>query len=203
MTSPLSGQIRGTSGPVGPFPAPHAQSMLERRGFDGMAPTKRSREKGNRMRTTYRVLAYLIAFEVVVQATMIAWAIFGFGQWIDDGNTFNKSVLECEDCGWNFTEERGFMIHGINGFMIVPLLSLVLLIISFFAKVPGGVKWAAILFALVIVQSQILPGLGRDYPIFGALHGLNALALFGVAVMAGKRVTSATTKAEEPVATSV
>ena len=152
------------------------------------------------MKATYRILAYLIAVEVVVQATMIAWALFGFSKWIDDGNTFNKSVLECEDCGWNFAAERGFMIHGLNGALVIPALSLVLLIVAFFAKVPGGVKYAAVLFALVIVQSQILPQLGHDYPIFGALHGLNALLVLGLAVETGRRVGRASARAEEPVA---
>lgn len=55
------------------------------------------------MTKTYRILALLIALEVVVQATAIAWAFFGFGKWIEAGNTFNKTVLECRDCGWNFT----------------------------------------------------------------------------------------------------
>ncbi len=36
------------------------------------------------------------------------------------------------------------MLHGMIGMMLIPLLALVLLIISFFAKIPGGVKWAAI-----------------------------------------------------------
>ncbi len=46
-------------------------------------------------------------------------AFFGLGKWIADGNTFNKTMLECSDCPWNFTEERGFMIHGLNGFLII------------------------------------------------------------------------------------
>ena len=37
------------------------------------------------------------------------------------------------------------MIHGINGEMLIPLVALILLIISFFAKVPEGPKWAAML----------------------------------------------------------
>jgi hypothetical protein len=150
------------------------------------------------MKRTYQVLAFLIAFEVVVQASAIAWAFFGFGNWIDDGNVFNKEVLDCEDCGWNFTAERGFMIHGLNGFMIIPLISLIFLIVSFFAKVPGGVKWAFAVFVIVIIQSQLLPGLARDVSsAFGALHGLNAMVLFAVAVMAGKRVNTATVATPE------
>ncbi|RJS47061.1 hypothetical protein [Nocardioides cavernaquae] len=150
------------------------------------------------MRKAYQVLAFLIALEVVVQATAIAWGFFGFGVWIDEGNTFSKAQLDCRDCPWNFTAERGFMIHGINGFMIVPLLSLIFLIVSFFAKVPRGVWWAFAVFVLVMLQSQVLPGLARDVdPAFGALHGLNALVLFAAAVMAGKRVRSATTEQQD------
>ena len=152
---------------------------------------------GARMKKAYMVFAFLIALEVMVQASMIAWAIFGFGQWIDDGNVFNKEVLDCDDCGWNFAEERGFMVHGLNGAMIIPALSLILLILSFFAKVPGGIKWAAALFVLVLIQSQVLPFIDDKYSIAGLLHGVNALVIFGVAVMTGKRVKTATA-ANEP-----
>jgi len=74
--------------------------------------------------------------------------------------------------------------------------------VSFFAKVPGGVKWAGILFVLVIIQSQFLPGLSHEFGSgFGALHGLNALVIFAVAIMAGKRVKTATAaKSEVPAA---
>jgi hypothetical protein len=41
------------------------------------------------MRTTYRVLAYLVALEVAVQAAAIAFAVFGLGLWIEDGGTLD------------------------------------------------------------------------------------------------------------------
>jgi len=44
---------------------------------------------------------------------------------------------------------------------------------------------------LVIVQGQ-LGGLGHDFPWAGALHGLNALALFSVALYAGRRLRGTT-----------
>lgn len=144
------------------------------------------------MKSTYRVLAYLIALEVVVQASMIAWAMYGFSKWIDEGGVFNKAKLEGDS--WSFFEERGFMVHGINGSLLVPLLALILLIISFFAKVPGGVKYAAVLVVLIILQAFVLPELGHEMPFFGALHGMNALVILAVAVMAGKRVTAVTSE---------
>ena len=155
------------------------------------------------MKKAYMVFAFLIALEVLVQASMMAWAIFGFGQWIDDGNVFNKEVLDCDDCGWNFTEERGFMVHGLNGAMIIPALSLIFLILSFFAKVPGGVKWALALFVLVLVQSQVLPFIDDEYSIAGLVHGVNALVIFAVAVMAGKRVKTATAAPQTEVPAAV
>ena len=36
--------------------------------------------------------------------------------------------------------------------MIIPLIVILLLIVSFFAKVPGGVQFAAIIFGLVALQ---------------------------------------------------
>lgn len=153
------------------------------------------------MKKAYKILAFLIALEVMVQASAIAWGIFGFSDWIDAGNEFSKADLDCEDCGWNFTAERGFMVHGLNGAMIIPLISLIFLVVSFFAKVPGGVKWALALFVLVILQSQVLPVLSHEVGSgFGALHGLNALVIFATAIMAGKRVSTATDRTAEPVA---
>ena len=139
------------------------------------------------MRKTYRILALLIAVEVVVQATALAWAIFGMGVWIDEGNTVNKTMLECRDCPWNFTEERGFMIHGLNGALVIPVLALALLVVSFFVRDKTLLRWAGLVFFLVIVQSQVLPFVGHEYPVFGALHGLNALLLFAAALATWRR----------------
>lgn len=58
--------------------------------------------------------------------------------------------MESESAG--FTGVVGFMIHGLNGQFLVPLIALLLLLVSFFAKVPRGVLWAGLLFLLVIVQ---------------------------------------------------
>jgi hypothetical protein len=47
-----------------------------------------------------------------------------------------------------------------------------------------------IIFVLVVVQGQ-LGFLGHEIPAVGLLHGLNALALFGVALYAGRRMRNA------------
>jgi hypothetical protein len=139
----------------------------------------------------YRGLAYVIAAEVAIQAAAMVYAIAGLGIWVErDSGVLDKAAFESEET--LFPEIVGFMIHGINGMMVIPALALILLLVSFFAKIPGGVKWAGLVLLAVIVQVAL--GLfGHEAAIFGALHGLNALLLFGLAVMAGKRVSSVTT----------
>lgn len=153
------------------------------------------------MRKTYRFLAFAIAALVIVQAGAIAWAFFGVSNEIDQNAlVINKACLESEDgCGGGFTAEWGFAIHMFfNGLLLIPLTTLVLLIVSFFAKVPGGVKLAAVLVVLVLLQVIVLPMLSREVGSgFGALHGVNALVLMGLAIMAGQRA-SATTVTERP-----
>lgn len=141
------------------------------------------------MRSVYRWLAYLIAAEVAVQAAVMVYAVAGLGIWVDrDGGVLDKAAFESEER--IFPEIVGFMIHGINGMMVIPALALILLIISFFAKVPGGIKWAGLVLLAVVVQVSL--GLfGHEEAILGGLHGINALLLFSLAVMAGKRVSPA------------
>ena len=140
------------------------------------------------MRTAYKVLAYLVAAEVAVQAMVIVWTIAGLGKWVDSGGTFDKSIMESQ--GTPFPEAAGIIVHGINGLFVIPGLALLLLIVSFFTKVRGAIKWAVVVFLLVVVQGQ-LGELGHDLPLAGALHGLNALALFGVAIYTGRRLRAA------------
>ena len=145
------------------------------------------------MLKTYRNLAYTIAALVVVQAGALAWAFFGLNNWItNEGGVVNKQLLECDNCEMQFTAEWGFAIHMFfNGLLLIPLITLALLVVSFFARVSGGVQYAATLVALVALQVIVLPMLSREYGAgFGALHGVNALVLMGVAIMAGRRAST-------------
>jgi hypothetical protein len=144
------------------------------------------------MKGAYRVFGYLIAAEVVIQAAAIALAVFGLGKWIDDGGTLDKSVMEGNDS--SIDGVIGFAIHGINGTMIIPILGLLFLIISFFAKVPGGVKWAAITFGLIVLQ-VLLGMFAHAIYALGVLHGINAFAVMGVAAMAAGRARTVATAA--------
>ncbi|MFC4946135.1 DUF6220 domain-containing protein [Pseudonocardia sp. GCM10023141] len=147
------------------------------------------------MRTAYRVLAYLVAVEVVIQAAAIAYAFFGESKFISDGGVINKAVIESQSA--EFDGVLGFAVHGINGQLITPLIVVLLLVVSFFAKVRGGVRWAAVVVVLVALQ-VVLGIFGGDIPFLGLLHGLNALAVFTCAIIAARHASA---RVEAPVTT--
>jgi hypothetical protein len=132
------------------------------------------------MRATYRVLAGLIALGVVVQAALIAGAWFTVLHNADDGAVFD------ENTGYNWAQVG----HSVVGLMLIPLFSIILLIVSFFARVPGGVKWALITFGVVVLQI-LLAIFGFGAPIVGLLHGINAFAVAGVASVAMRKARAA------------
>ena len=125
------------------------------------------------MRTTYRVLAYLLALSVAVQASLIAFGAFALENNIDNGPVTDGDTT-------------GVTLHHSFAY-IVLLLAVALLAVSFGAKVTYGVRWAAIPLSLIVVQF-FLAYAAYSAAIIGVLHGLNALAIFAVALLAGRRV---------------
>jgi hypothetical protein len=145
----------------------------------------------------YRFLAITIAVLIVVQAGAIAWGFFGVSNFVNDGGVIDEEFLDCtEDCESIGSADAGFAIHMFfNGLILIPLCSLVLLIVSFFAKFPRGITLAATIFVLVILQVLVLPALSREV-------GSNALVMMGIAIMAGQRASAAMGASEPaPVAT--
>jgi hypothetical protein len=136
------------------------------------------------MRMAYRVLAWLIAAEVLVQGAAIAWAVFGLGKWIQGGGVLDKAVME--GGSFAFPEEAGFAVHGINGEMVIPLLALLLLVVAFFAKLPRGVAYAGAVVGLVALQ-VLLGMLGDGIPALGLVHGATAMVLLAAAVITAQR----------------
>ncbi len=135
------------------------------------------------MRTTYRVLAWTVAAGVVWQAAGIAAAFFTVLNEVDDGQV----LTDAYDWGSNL----GIMMHRIGGTLLVPLAALALLVVSFFTRVPGAVRWGLTVFGLVVLQFGLVFA-GFANATAGALHGANALVLFAAAVWAGRRADAAT-----------
>ena len=136
------------------------------------------------MKQTYRVLAGLIALGVLVQAAAIAFGWFDAISEIDNGLVIDE----------NYEGNAGHAIHALTGIYVIPVLGLFLLVVSFFAakEVPGARQWAGILVGLIVLQ-VVLAFVSFSAPIVGTLHGINALAILGVA---GKAV--ALTRATRP-----
>lgn len=157
------------------------------------------------MTKTFKILCHTIAGLVILQAAFIAWGFFGVADWItNEGGVVNKEYLECEgDCDQEFFAEWGFAFHMFFvGFVLIPLLSLITFIVSFFAKIPGAWKWGGGIFLLVVLQAMVLPVLSDEIdPIFGALHGINAFVILGTALLAGNRAKAyMSTSTDVPVA---
>jgi hypothetical protein len=139
------------------------------------------------VKQAYRILYYLLSLEVLIQAAVIAWWAFGVTKYADDHGSISHHQLE--DGG--FGGSAGLSIHAVNGFMIIPLIALVLLVVSFLAKVPGGVRLASITFVLVLVQAYLLPALSEKSPVVGTLHGAVALAILGLSIAAPRMAREA------------
>ena len=81
---------------------------------------------------------------------------------------------------------------------VIPLLCLALLVVSFFAGIPGGVKWAAIVLGVAALQ------IGLAFVSFGVsswigvLHGINAFLLAGAAGRAARQAAVAPTEVSSP-----
>ncbi len=90
------------------------------------------------MKTVYRVLAYAIAALVAVQAAAIGYAVFAQLHFIEGGGTLDAATIE------SAPGTGAFIFHALNGGVVFLLAALALLIISFFAKIPQGVRWAVI-----------------------------------------------------------
>jgi heme A synthase len=148
------------------------------------------------MRAAYRVLAFAIAAMVAIQAGAIGYAVFAQFKWIEEGGTFDKAAFDTGAPGTG-----AFMFHALFAGALL-LASLVMLIISFFAKIPHGVRWAVFVLIATIVQIA-LGVLSHLLAAIGALHGAAALVLFGVAVMAAMRARKPAPVVEEAVPAEV
>lgn len=147
------------------------------------------------MKAVYRVLAYAIAVLVAVQAASIGYAVFAQLHWIEEGGTIDGAAFDSGAPG-----TAAFIFHALNGATVL-LAALALLIVSFFAKIPHGVRWAVIVLVSTIVQIA-LGTLSRLLAPIGAVHGAVALVLFSVAVMAAMRAQKPAA-VEEPVPAQV
>ncbi len=140
------------------------------------------------MKQVYRVLAFLIAAGVILQAAAIAYAVFAMFEWVGTGGTIDKALIESENP--QIGGITGFKLHQLVGVTVLPLVAVLLLISSFFARIPGGIRWGLIVFVTTLAQS-LLGIYAHHTARVGWLHGGVALVLFICASFAALRVDRA------------
>jgi hypothetical protein len=128
----------------------------------------------------YRGIAYVIAGLVLLQAAFIAFAWFDVISSLEDGTVFT------EDSDGN----AGHAGHGIVGMMVIPILSLILLVTSFFTKTVGATKRALMVLGAVVLQ-VVLAFISFGVPALGFLHGINAFVVLGAALYAARLAAAA------------
>lgn len=152
------------------------------------------------MQKTYLFFARFISILIVVQAMAIVITYAGLLHWIDGGATLDKSVLDgWEDKPPDFQGSIGGFFHFfLVGMVLIPLSGLILVIVSFFAKIPRGVLLAVAIFVSIIVQ-YVSAVISSDAPYVGLIHGLNAFILLGLTLVAAKAAKDARAARETPV----
>jgi hypothetical protein len=136
------------------------------------------------MRKTYQILATIIPILVLVQAATVAFGISKIFTWVSEGGVLDKAALEADDADFGGALPA-LIAHGMNGMILIPLVALLLLIVSFWAKVPRGTLLAAVILGLIVVQ--IFLG-SAHMPVTALVHGINALLIFAAAFAAGAGV---------------
>ena len=118
------------------------------------------------MKTAFRYLTALLFFAIVVQVGLAGYGAFNAIDEADGGPVTQKTI------------ENGFDPHGILG-TIVLLLMLILVIVSLTA---GRIRARTVTVLLVLGIVQMLLAWGATGAAWvGFLHGINALAIAGIA----------------------
>src|SRR3954447_13541645 len=118
------------------------------------------------MRPAFRILASLTSLAVIVQVGFAGYGAFNAIDKADSGQSVTKKSIE-----------DGFDPHGFLGTVVLALM-LILLIVALVARYK--IRVAAILLALGIVQMLLAWG-GTSAAWVGFFHGINALAIAGIA----------------------
>jgi hypothetical protein len=119
------------------------------------------------MRSAFRIIATLLSLAVVLQVGFAGYGAFNAIDKADDAGSITKKTIE-----------NGFDPHGIFG-LVVLVLMVVLVLVSLAAG-RYKARIATLLLVLGIVQMLLAAG-GTAAAWVGFFHGINALAIAGVA----------------------
>ncbi|MHB8571709.1 MAG: DUF6220 domain-containing protein [Candidatus Dormibacteria bacterium] len=128
------------------------------------------------LRRAYTVLGILLLVELALQFFLIAAAALIV--WGADNNA--QSVYSAFKTGDGLAS-----LHAISGTLLIPGTILVMILIAFAARLPRRAAIQTVgLFVLMVLQFLLgaVGSSGTSVAIIGGLHGINALAIVGLAV---------------------
>ena len=124
------------------------------------------------MNSAFRIWASIVSLAVIVQVGLAGYGSFHAVDVSDDKGTIGKHAVA-----------HGFNAHAALGYLIF-LAAIVLVVLAVLARRQGGdparVKWAGGLVLLIVLQ-VLFAWAGGAAAGLGVLHGMNALAVAGVA----------------------
>ena len=119
------------------------------------------------MKTVYRVWAWIVFAAVVVQVAFAGYGAFYVAHRVDDG-AVNEDKFE-----------DGFGLHMGFGYLVV-LAGILLFLIALGARVGKRRVLFHLGLAGLLILQVILAWVGFEVPGVGALHPVNALAIFAL-----------------------
>jgi len=123
------------------------------------------------LNSAFRIWASIVSVAIIVQVGLASYGAFNAVNEADDKGTIGKDTVS-----------DGFSAHAALGYIIF-LAALILLVLAFVSRRadgPSRVKWSGAVAGLLVVQI-LLAWAGGASSWLGVLHGMNALAVAGVA----------------------
>lgn len=68
-------------------------------------------------------------------------------------------------------------------------LAPILVLLGGSARMPSGVRWLTVALLVVFAVQTVLPSLDEEFPVLAALHPVNALLIFALAIVVARRTT--------------
>lgn len=114
-------------------------------------------------------------------------ARFGFvlAAWLFVVSVVVQTVL----VGLDIFADLGGSIHRDFAY-VYGWLAPVLVLLAGLARAPKDLRWLSLVLLLLFAAQTVLPSLKDQFPLLAAFHTVNALAIFGLALLLARRATA-------------
>lgn len=114
-------------------------------------------------------------------------ARFGFvlAAWLFVVSVVVQTIL----VGLDIFADLGGSIHRDFAY-VYGWLAPVLVLLAGLARAPKDLRWLSLVLLLLFAAQTVLPSLKDQFPLLAAFHTVNALAIFGLALLLARRATA-------------